>query len=267
MNLLLALLAVGAACWHGWLGLAERIDGLGAALPLLLVGGALALPCLLRSRPLRPVPLWPMASLLAAYGVAVLLAPPVFCIAPAVLAAGYALFTASHDSPPQASFIGLILLALPVLPTLEFYAAYPVRLAAIEATASLLRMNGLAVRVEGLALDHDGQLIQFDAPCSGVRMLWTCWFLASALAHLYQFRWWLYARALALATLLAVCGNILRASSLFYLEAGLLPFEAWQGMHDAVGVAAFSMTSLLLFWLLRPGTRTKRGDATTVAAA
>jgi exosortase/archaeosortase family protein len=252
VNPALALLALALACWHGWRELAARLASPADAAPLALVLGALALPLMARGASSRLVPLPPLTLLLLVYALAVLVAPPLFCMAPALLALGYSLHAAAREGAPPAPFWGLLLLALPVLPTLEFYAAYPVRLAAIEATASLLRMNGLAVSVEGLALRFGEQLVQFDAPCSGVRMLWTCWFLASALAWLYRFGAMRYATALLVATLLSVIGNVLRATSLFHLEAGLLRFEQWPWMHDAVGLAAFVMTALLLVAVLRP---------------
>ena len=252
MNPALALLAAVAACWHGWRELAARIDGVPDLLPLSLVLAVLCLPLMTRRERLRPVPAVPLAVLLCLYSLAVVTAPPIFCIAPAALAVFYCQHAASHEGLPRSSFVGLVLLALPILPTLEFYTAYPVRLAAIEATAGLLRMNGVAVGVEGLALRFDSSLIQFDAPCSGVRMLWTCWFLASALAHLYGFAWWRYVLALFVASLFAVAGNILRATSLFYLETDLLQFGPWPWLHEAVGLAAFVMTALLLFLALRP---------------
>ena len=255
MNPWLALCAVALACWSAWIELATRITGMEALLPIVLVLGALAARPPSDRASMQPVPLTPLMLLLLAHIVAVLFAPPIFRIAPASLAVCWCLHAAGETRAPRASFYGLVLLALPVLPTLEFYAAYPVRLAAIEASASLLRMNGVAVGVEGLALRFGGELIQFDAPCSGVRMLWTCWFLASALAHLYRFVWWRYAIALLVATLFAIAGNVVRATSLFYLEAGLFEVRETPWLHAAVGIAAFAMTALLLFAALRPRTR------------
>jgi len=252
MNPALALALVLAACWSAWLELAARIPDLAAALPLALVTATLAAPLMARGTQRRVLPITPLTILLGLYALAVIAAPPLARIAPAALAVGYCLHTASQDTTPRVSFYGLILLALPVLPSLEFYTAYPVRLAAIEASAALLRMNGIAAGVDGLALRFGDQLIQFDAPCSGVRMLWTCWFLASALAHLYGFSRWRYLAALGLATLLAIAGNIVRATSLFYLEAQLLPLDAAGWAHDAVGIVAFAMTALLLFIVVRP---------------
>lgn len=255
MNPLVALLAVAAACWSAWSELAARLPEVSDALPLALVVAALAAPCLRAPALLGStsrVATAPLVILLSIYSLAVIGAPPLLRIAPAVLAVCYCLHAASQEGAPRASFYGLVLLALPVLPSLEFYTAYPVRLAAIEATAALLRMNGIAVGVEGLALRFGEQLIQFDAPCSGVRMLWVGWFLASALAHLYRLTWWRYLAALAIATALAIGGNIVRASSLFYLEAKLLPFAEAPWMHEAVGTVAFGMTALLVFLAVRP---------------
>jgi exosortase len=264
MNPLLALGAVTLACWSAWLELAARIDGAAAALPLLLVTGALAVPAFTRTGAPPRVALTPLVVLLAAYVIAVLVAPPIFSIAPAFVAICRILHGAREDGAPRASFYGLVLLALPVLPTLEFYAAYPVRLAAIEASAGLLRLNGIAVSVEGLALRFGTELIQFDAPCSGVRMLWTCWFLASALAHLYRFGAGRYALASVIATSFAIAGNIVRATSLFYLEAGIIETGDAGWLHDAVGLAAFAMTALLLLAAIRPrpAARDARGLAT-----
>jgi exosortase/archaeosortase family protein len=257
MNPWVALIAVALACWSAWLELAARVMGPEAMLPIALVLGALAARPLADRASTRPVPLAPLILLLAAHIIAVLFAPPIFRIAPASLAVCWCLHAACDPRAPRASFYGLVLLALPVLPTLEFYAAYPVRLAAIEASANLLRMNGVAAGVEGLALRFGGELIQFDAPCSGVRMLWTCGFLASALAYLHGFSTWRYALALVLATLFAIAGNIVRATSLFYLEAGLFEVHEMRWLHAAVGIAAFAMTAVLLFAALRPGVRTR----------
>ena len=244
--------ALLAACWSAWPELAARTPDFAAALPLMLVAATLAAPLLRRGSWSASIAITPLVILLSLYTLAVLFAPPLLRIAPAVLGVCYCLHAASRDGAPRVSFYGLVLLALPVLPSLEFYTAYPVRLAAIEASAGLLRMNGIAIGVEGLALRFGEQLIQFDAPCSGVRMLWTCWFLASALAHLYQLTWWRYLTALILATLLAIAGNIVRATSLFYLEAKLLPLDPNGWAHEAVGIAAFAMTALLLFAVVRP---------------
>jgi len=76
-----------------------------------------------------------------------------------------------------------------------------------------------------------------DAPCSGVRMLWTGGWLAFTLAALLGLG---TARTLALgaAALAAVlAGNVLRNAVLFFPEAGIVRWPHWS--HTAVGAAAF----------------------------
>jgi exosortase/archaeosortase family protein len=255
LKLWIALAALGAACWSAWFELAARTPDVLTALPLLLVLITLAAPCVAAGARLGPVPVQPLVLLLLTYAAAVLFAPPLLRIAPAVLALCYCLHAARHTGAPQCAFFGLVLLALPVLPSLEFYAAYPVRLAAIEVSAALLRMNGVAVETQGLALEFGGKLVQFDAPCSGVRMLWTCWFLSSALAYLHRWPWWRYGLALLLASGVAIAGNILRATSLFYVEAKLLVFGEAPWLHEAVGIAAFCITAVCLCAALLPRPR------------
>jgi exosortase/archaeosortase family protein len=254
MNPWLALFATGVACWHAWVVLAARIPSIDAALPLALVGGALAARWIMHRTALQRVPAVPLTMLLMAYVAAVLWLPPLLRVLPAALAVAYCLHAALPDAgsrrAPPASFFGLVALALPVVDSFEFYFAYPARRIALQATLALLRMNGVAVDTEGLGLRFAGDLIEFDAPCSGVRMLWTCWFLASALSYLYRFTLGRYALALLLASLIALASNVLRATSLFYLEAGLLGSEWPHWLHDAVGVAAFCVTALVLCFSL-----------------
>ncbi|HTU67907.1 MAG TPA: archaeosortase/exosortase family protein [Steroidobacteraceae bacterium] len=251
MNPLLVLLGVVAACWHAWTDLVARVDDATTAAPLLLVFAALAAPLATRA-PLRPVGTTVPTLLLIAGALATCIGPPIFAIAPAVLAVAWCLHAATRAGSPPAAFFGLVMLALPILPTLEFYAAYPVRLAAIEISAALLRVQGVAVSVEGLALRFGGELVQFDAPCSGVKMLWTCLFLASALAWLYRFDWRRYSLALGCALVFAIAGNIVRATSLFYVEAGLVAAKGPAWLHGTVGVVAFAFTALSLLAVLKP---------------
>lgn len=251
MNPWLALVLIVAACWKAWIDLAARLDAASAA-PLLLVLTALAVPAVLRREHSQRRSTWPLVVLLSIYTAAAEFAPPIFAMAAALLAVCWCLHGTRERDAPRAAFVGLALLALPIVPTLEFYAAYPVRLAAIEASAGLLRLNGLAVGVDGLALRFGGELIQFDAPCSGVHMLWTCWFLASALAWLYRFSILRYGLSLLLATGLAIAGNVVRATSLFYVEAGLIDPGHAGWLHEGVGVVAFAITALLLFGVLKP---------------
>ena len=106
-------------------------------------------------------------------------------------------------------------------------------------TVALLRLNGVDVGLQGVALDWHGQVLLFDGPCSGVRMLWAALLLASLIALARGFGPWRYVRMLALAVAIAVAGNALRAASLFYLENDFIPQLSGPIAHEAVGIVAF----------------------------
>src|SRR5262249_59001857 len=67
--------------------------------------------------------------------------------------------------------------------------------------------------------------------------------------------------AVAQSLLLAVATNVLRAASLFYVEAGFIPqAPAW--WHEAIGIAAFTLSAAATLWLL---TRLRGGEAIACA--
>ena len=140
--------------------------------------------------------------------------------------------------------VALSMLALPLAATLHFYLGYPLRLLAGVLTTALLKLNGIAVVREGAALVWDGQTIAIDAPCSGVRMLWTGLYLAFALAALSGMR----ARSAVLAALAAigivVIANAVRAAALFYVEAGIVKLAPWA--HGTIGMLCFVAAALAI---------------------
>lgn len=138
----------------------------------------------------------------------------------------------------------LLYLALPVIPSLQFYGGYPLRALVAGVSAPLLRLGGFAVIREGACLNWDGQLIWIDAPCSGIRMLWVGLYLTCTLAFIYELRFVKKMLALSIAVLVIISGNIFRSVGLFYLEAGVVENRAW--VHDFVGVAAFALVAVTI---------------------
>ena len=136
------------------------------------------------------------------------------------------------------SLFALCILALPFAATLQFYLGYPLRVLAGDLSAFLLRMNGIAVAREGAMVAWQGQLVSIDAPCSGVKMLWSGLLLASALAGAVQLSSLRTAVALVLAIVAIVAANAIRATALFYMEAGIVHLPA--SAHDAIGVVSFA---------------------------
>lgn len=249
MAALLAMVVLVFTFWHAWALLAARTVNAETIAPLTVVTAAAAAPMamrLLRRQPLSTVPILPLIACLAAYVAACVWAPPLARIAVAAITILFVLCVAGRGSLPQVPFLGLALLALPVLPTFEFYFAYPMRLASAAITVQLLGMQGLAAVQDGLALRVDGRLFEFDAPCAGVHMLWAGCFLASAVALLQSVSTARYIVSLVLAAAFAVVANAVRAASLVYVEAGVFPLANPDWVHPAAGVAAFVMSSAAL---------------------
>jgi exosortase/archaeosortase family protein len=85
-------------------------------------------------------------------------------------------------------------------------------------------------------------LVQIDAPCSGVRMLWAGLFLAAIVS--WRLRAAAAAACLAAAVAAVVLANALRSAALFLPEAGLLRVPAFA--HEAVGLVAFALAAALV---------------------
>ena len=144
----------------------------------------------------------------------------------------------------------LFLLSLPIVASMQFYLGFPLRVVVGEATAFLLKLNGLVVFREGVCLHFGEQLIWIDAPCSGVKMLWAGFFLTGLLTTIYEFRLIKSFLAFVCAFGIILIGNIFRATGLFYLEAGIVKLPNFA--HEAIGVSAFILTCAgIVFALLK----------------
>ena len=178
------------------------------------------------------------------------------------------------NARPHPAALGLVLLALPALPTAQFVLGFPLRAAAGEIAARLLQLAGLAVVREGVSLRMGERLVAIDAPCSGVNMLWMTVLLALVLAALGGASARRTATMVAAASALAVGGNALRAASLFLIESGVAPVPAApfgaETLHASLGVVAFALVAAPLFWMVRrspASTRTSPATAGVRAVA
>lgn len=250
----LALALTPLLFWDAWQLLAGRFgDGL-SALPLALVGLAVAAPAVRRiaAGQAQPVPLGRLSLALACYVGATLAGPALPGAAVAVVTVALLCRRIAGGAMPWPPLVGLALLALPVLPSLDFYLAYPMRLAGSAIAAAMLRLNGIAVGVEGVALSWNGSLLLFDAACSGVRMLWAGLFMVSGIALAAGFGLSRYARAVAIAAAVAIAGNAVRAASLFYVENGFAGPLQGPLVHEAVGLISFLMLALVTLYCVAP---------------
>lgn len=233
---------VALACWDAWRLLALRIeDGVGMVMAL-----ALAAACIwgvARADAEQRVPAVRLATLLALYAVAAVTGPALLQIGAAVLALAFVAWRGAPELP-RMPLAGLVLLALPVLPTLDFLLAWPLRRISAMLTVAMLQLNGVEARLQGVAMDWHGKQLLFDGPCSGVRMLWASLLLASLLALVRGYDPLRYARTLAAAVAVTVVANAVRAASLFYVENGLVAAGQGPWLHEAVGLVAFALLAV-----------------------
>ena len=187
------------------------------------------------------------AALTAAYAAAYPWLPPLARLMLALAACAATLATLTGGRPLHPSRLALAALATPLLPTLQFVAGYPLRVAAGELAALMLRASGLPVAREGVLLALGDAVVQVDAPCSGVRMLWAGLFLAAVVS--WRLRAPASAACLAAAAVAVVLANALRAAALFLPEAGLVRVPAF--VHEAVGLVVFALVAALVALLAR----------------
>jgi exosortase/archaeosortase family protein len=238
-----------AALWPHVAWVARRLTD-GSDEPWGLLALATVLVLVARDRASLAVP-QPRAQI-ASGGLAVLAAAALGWL-PALLAAAIAMLalavyiTASLPRRPAAPMITLLLLALPLIASLQFYLGFPLRVATAHAAAPLLALLGIAAEPAGAALLFNGRTVLIDAPCAGIGMLWVGSYTAALLSYLNGAG---ARRTLANgigAAAIVFSANVLRNVALFFVEAGLI--EAPAAAHDVAGLAAFALAVLPIVWL------------------
>ncbi len=192
------------------------------------------------------------AGLALAAATASLVAPPLFAAAVAMLALATFL-NGARPHEPAAPLATLLLLALPVIATLQFYLGYPLRWLTAHAAAPLLSVAGLDVRAAGAALQWGAKTILVDPPCAGIGMLWIGSYAAALFSHMQ--------RADALRTLangaaaaaIVFAANVARNTALFFPETRLVDLP--EGFHPAIGLAAMAGAIVSIFAVVHRKTR------------
>ena len=144
-------------------------------------------------------------------------------------------------------WLGLAVLALPLIASLQFYAGYPLRVVTAEASRWLLS-PWFAVLREGSSLNVNGLLVIVDAPCSGVQMAWAGYFTVCAVALLKGLGNRAFALRVPAVSLAVLAGNIARNTLLVGLEgAGRAPGEA---LHQVIGLLMLAAVCGAVGWFM-----------------
>ena len=168
--------------------------------------------------------------------------PPMLRAALAV--AGTGTWFGIHRKP---ALMGLFVLSLPVVASLQFYAGYPMRVAAAEGAVGILELTGSVVARNGVNIELGGASIGVDPACAGIRMLWHSLAAAMALAAIHRVSWRVTLAGGALAALTVIPANAARAAWLALEESGLFPASGIG--HGNIGMVCFSIV-LIPIWLL-----------------
>ena len=235
----LALLAV--ALWPTWLWMGQRmVDGSDDPLGALALAALGSLLWQHRQR-LRAAPRLGFQAVALAGAVlttalhAQLPDLLVALVALLSLAAGLLAFLPAQVA--VAPVLGLSVLSLPLLASLQFYAGFPLRVITAEASSWLLSL-AYSVERSGSSMVVDGQLIIVDAPCSGVQMAWLGYFTACAVALVVGRSNRGFLVRLPVVSVLVLAGNVLRNTVLVVCEASGLLLPTWG--HEAVGLVVLA---------------------------
>jgi exosortase/archaeosortase family protein len=242
----LPIIALSVAIWPVWRWLITRaIHDASDAWALLSLATALAMLWRDRAQLQFQRARWGVPIMLVlVYATTYPLMPPLGRALVAMSAITAACSSQWYGRRMDAPLWGLFLLALPLVPSMNFYLGYPLRVMVGEATSILLHLNGFAASREGTTLLWNGQQVSIDAPCSGVKMLWTGMYLSCTLAALWRMD---ARRAMSLgafAMLIVITANVLRATALFYVESGVVPQA--QPAHAPIGVVTFVLAAIAI---------------------
>lgn len=243
---LIILALQGVAFWPVWRWYVERITD-GSDEPWGIVALATAIMFLMRQgKPgeVKVLTLGCASALVTLYALSFPFLPALVRAILAVLTLSCTLSAFYLGRSLHLGILGLLLLSLPLIASLQFYLGYPVRFLTTEIAARIISLTGHAVIAEGTCLRWLGDLISVDAPCSGIKMLWTGLYLNFTLAcfrGLGSLRTWL---TYSLSMFVIFLGNLLRTVVLFYGEAHILSFPLWG--HQGVGIAAFLVVALAI---------------------
>jgi exosortase/archaeosortase family protein len=167
--------------------------------------------------------------------------PPLIRGILAVVALSFSLSSICYGRTVHAGIFGLMIVSLPIIASLQFYGGFPIRVITAFVSSQLLGLFGYDIHPQGTLLYWLGEVIAVDAPCAGIKMLWTGLYLNFTLAawrNLGFLATWLSTSF----TLFSVfIGNISRATLLFFTESGIV--NAPDIAHQAIGIIVFAIVA------------------------
>jgi exosortase/archaeosortase family protein len=252
------LVGIAVALWPHWVWMAHRLtDGSDEPWGILALVSVIGLV----GRDWNQLEVPPRWALHASAALAILAAfarvwlPPLG--AAAIAMGALALFLAyARRGRSTTALTVLLLLALPIIASLQFYFGYPLRLVTAALAAPVLQMLGFSVEAVGAALAYEGRFILVDAPCAGIGMLWVGAYTAALLSYVGNAS---ARRTLLNGAVAAACvfiANVLRNVALFFPEALAFGWPEWT--HALIGLLAFGIALIPIVLFAQRGVSRKR---------
>jgi exosortase/archaeosortase family protein len=158
-------------------------------------------------------------------------------------------------SPP--AILGLLLLALPVMSSVDFFFGYPLRLIVAFLVTNILQLYGFSTGLVGSSIMLNGHQVDIDGPCAGVHFLWFSAYLSLFLSCVRRDSLTGTVLSLAIAAVAAVIGNVFRSLSLSLLcGIGLTSIVDYPPIHQGIGAFAFLIVCGLIFLAFKLRLRT-----------
>ncbi|HEY9684241.1 MAG TPA: archaeosortase/exosortase family protein [Oculatellaceae cyanobacterium] len=162
------------------------------------------------------------------------------------------LFSKQLPRTSRIAIFGLLVLALPLMPSLNFFASYPLQAIVATGSAALLSLLGLSVSPDGTLMNINEHLVSIDAPCSGIQMLWTALYLSMIIALRFELNSKKTFFLVFLTIPITIAANILRASILVLFDR-FAKTPSWYfatqyepQMHLLVGLVIFAVICIAL---------------------
>lgn len=240
------------ALWPTWLWMAQRMtDGSDDPLGILALAALAGLTWQarreLRDAPWRPG-LWLALGFTLAASAAFGQVRPLLVGLLSMTAVTGVLLAFLPQRIAKAPVLGLSVLALPLLSSLQFYAGYPLRVVTAEVSRWLL-WPFFNVWREGSTLTVDGQLVIVDAPCSGIQMAWLGYFAACAVALFSRTGNRRFLTRLPFVGCVILAGNIVRNSVLVAFQANGRSLPEW--LHQGIGLFFLALVCLVVACIMQ----------------
>ena len=151
------------------------------------------------------------------------------------------------DRKLHLGLLGLLVLSLPLIASLQFFMGFPLRFITAKLSAEIISCIGFPVHAEGTLLHWRGELVALDTPCTGIRMLWSGLFLHFLLSSWRGIENKLTLLGYSLSMLIIFGGNLLRTVLLFFTESRIVSAPEW--MHSGIGLISFTLVAAAIIFM------------------